>query len=183
MSPFGKLDKGSFGIAAKIAQFLLRNPGSNARQIAAGIASDKTTVNRILYKASDRFEQRDEKSPPQWYLIAGRDMEPEITYAQLGEGVGMLQHLGYKVGHSGMAAYQREEKLSRVMERPLPPIHDAEYMERWGEPLSKIRLGMLIRSLEAFKNTKSSKSYNQAVSEWQSDVEFLAEKYGYLLDE
>ena len=63
-----------------VEKFVRSNPGQTARQIAAALDADKSTINSILYSRRDLFT-RSSDSAPKWYVVSatqpadeGRDL-------------------------------------------------------------------------------------------------------------
>lgn len=158
----------------KIYSHVLLNPGCTAREISQKVLLSKSEVNKILHGRKEIFYIEQGSSPPKWRAFK----KQADRYAVVPEAMGMLQYLKYKTGHSGHLKYKRHVILSRVMERPLPAIKSKEYMEQWGEPMSRVRFEMLIRSLNAFKNTRQDPKYGEAIRDWEEDLKFLREAYG-----
>jgi len=169
-------------ITKDITDFLGIKSWIAAREIAEFLGNTKSKINSCLYAHEGTIFIRKGSSPPLWALKADESWQAKKPeYEELDLDIGILQKIGYKVGDNGLPAYQREEKLTRVMKRPLPKIHSKEYMAQWGEPMSSKRLYMLIRSLSAFQVSKPGKRYQQARKEWLNDIEFLKTNYKDLL--
>jgi hypothetical protein len=90
--------------------------------------------------------------------------------------VGLLKHLGYTVGRSGLDERKRREVLRYVFDSPLPTVVSADYMRAWGAPKSAERLQKMANSLATFcRNAKKRKSAatELAVTDWECDLDWL----------
>lgn len=58
-------------LVEKIKVFLIRNPHSNARQIAKEVQSDKSKVNSVLYANKGVLFAQHDTSPPTWSIFQG----------------------------------------------------------------------------------------------------------------
>jgi hypothetical protein len=94
---------------------------------------------------------------------------------------GMLSYLDYRVGKvNGEVGSIRQSILSRVFEGRLPPVFAPDYMQSWGLPKSAARLRKIAESIAAFtRNAKRRHDHklNDAISDWESDLRFLYERY------
>jgi hypothetical protein len=55
-------------LQSQIAEYLKVNSGSNAKQIAKALSSEKTKVNSILYAQKNKIFVLHETKPPTWSL-------------------------------------------------------------------------------------------------------------------
>jgi len=92
---------------------------------------------------------------------------------------GLLSHLGYKVGKSGLSIIGRRRILDQVFSSELPLVVSADYMQQWDRPESKERLKKLADSIAAFcRNIKRRYADNgEAINDWEQDLEYLHQKY------
>ena len=162
-----------------IKAYLIAHPGATAHQISIALGQNKQVVNQTLYQQRSMFQKLPDSGTPKW--VCTTQVKP-LTYIQVAENIGMLQHLGYKTGDTGLPKYKRRAILDRVMTRPLPRIRSAEYMACWGNPMSSERLGMIRRSLAVFAKTRDPKVFVTAVNEWILDLAYVEEKYRDLVD-
>ena len=84
--------------------YLQNHPGATAYQIASSFGKSKTDINRVLYSQPTVFQKLSSQGTPKWRLVT---KVREMTYAQVPENVGMLQHIGYKTGDSGLPGFKR----------------------------------------------------------------------------
>ena len=96
-------------------------------------------------------------------------------------GSGMLSYLEYRVGNTdGQPLPVRRAILDRVFSGKLPPVFPNVYMEQWGKPQSAGRLQKMAEAIAAFaRNLKrrDDDRMQQAIDEWESDLEYLYETY------
>jgi len=92
---------------------------------------------------------------------------------------GMLSHLGYKVGASGLERQERRELLDTVYADRLPPVNSQDYMSEWGEPHSARRLQKMAESIAAFVRNGKRMAHppKQAIHDWESDLSYLYTEY------
>jgi hypothetical protein len=94
--------------------------------------------------------------------------------------VGLLKHMGYKVGSSGLPPHQRREILRTAFEtNNLPKVESPEYMRQWGEAASANRLLKIANSIAAFcRNNKRKRNPSQeAISDWEGDLQWLRKEF------
>lgn len=93
---------------------------------------------------------------------------------------GILRHMGYRVGLSGLPENQRRQILKQVLTGNLPSINSTEYMSDWGQPNSQKRFNKVFDSINAFINNAKqqvNKNNQQAIQDWEGDLEFLKSIY------
>ncbi len=94
---------------------------------------------------------------------------------------GMLAHLGYHVGRTkGEPSTYRQFTLRRIFERALPAAFDKAHMDEWGPEGSSHRLRKMAECIANFtKNAKRkrSDSYDDAILEWEQDLQYLHDNY------
>ncbi|BAZ05888.1 hypothetical protein [Calothrix sp. NIES-3974] len=93
---------------------------------------------------------------------------------------GILRHMGYRVGLSGLPENQRRQILKQVLTGDLPSINSTEYMFEWGKPNSQKRFYKIVDSITAFINNakqQANKNNQQAIQDWESDLKFLKSIY------
>jgi hypothetical protein len=90
-------------------------------------------------------------------------------------GDGMLKEMGYRVGRNGLSAPVRQKMLSEIFTRTLPPVFPKPYMDQWGANESARRLHKIADCLAAFARNAARLpgNYDEAISDWQEDLEFL----------
>lgn len=98
---------------------------------------------------------------------------------------GLLSHMGYRVGQSGLVQESRREILDEVMVSHLVPAsaHDRLYAEQWGKPSSPRRLKKLADCLASFAKSHKrmrSRDYSEAIADWESDLDYLRTVYSHL---
>jgi hypothetical protein len=108
-------------------------------------------------------------------LIAGggggtdKDLSEELPI------VGMLKHVGYTVGKSGLPDEGRREVLRHVFDSRLPTVVSVSYTEEWGAPRSKERLQKMANSIATFCRNEKRKSKPSllAIEDWEGDLDWL----------
>lgn len=95
--------------------------------------------------------------------------------------VGILRFLGYRVGKiEGRPQRERHMILAEMFALDLPPAFAPYYLFQWGKPNSAARLRKMAEAIAAFaRNAKrrNDGSLAQAISEWETDLEFLYRRY------
>lgn len=94
--------------------------------------------------------------------------------------IGLLKHMGYRVGSNGRPATQRRTILRRVFEEEtLPNVESPEYMEGWGKAASGRRLWKMANSIAAFcrNNKRKRNPSEQSIAEWEEDLEWLRKEF------
>lgn len=93
------------------------------------------------------------------------------------EEKGMLAHLGYHVGKSGLPSGKRRQMLRQVLEaKALPKVNSSDYVAEWAAPNSSARLRKMAESIAAFcRNAKRRKNaaMDESIREWESDLAWL----------
>ena len=106
-------------------------------------------------------------------IDGGGDLSAEAWPQQ-----GLLSYVGYRVGQNGLDASVRRVILNNVYDHQLPNVNDAEYMASWGPPATATRLRKMAESIAAFcRNQKRKDTYSTAVDEWESDLDYLKQRY------
>ena len=91
---------------------------------------------------------------------------------------GMLSHLGYHVGESGLYEDNRRNILDFTYTGELPNFNDQSYMDQWAKPRTSARLRKMAESIGAFcRNMKRNDPNSLAVKEWEADLEYLRNEY------
>lgn len=91
---------------------------------------------------------------------------------------GMLSHLGYHVGKSGLYKNNRRKVLDFAYTGKLPNLNDKSYMDKWAKPRTSARLRQIGESIAAFcRNLKRKDPNALAVQEWEADLEYLRTEY------
>jgi hypothetical protein len=95
--------------------------------------------------------------------------------------VGLLKLSGYQVGITqGRPTRERHRILNFIFLRDtLEDIEDRHYADEWGDPKTSRRLQKLSETLAAFARNgkRSPNNMEQAVSEWEYDLEYLRETF------
>lgn len=93
--------------------------------------------------------------------------------------VGLLKHMGYKVGANAASRWERQRILRDVFTSTLPNVQDIEYMQEWGSPKSKERLLKMANSISSFaRNEKRKKrSSSESIGHWEEDLEWLKDEF------
>jgi len=93
---------------------------------------------------------------------------------------GVLSAFGYRVGDYGIRdSSKRHRILLLILEAPIPPINDPEYVQSWGAPKSIERINKLSRTLRGLiygaKNRSKNgvASYANALAQWESDLAII----------
>ena len=92
---------------------------------------------------------------------------------------GMLKEMGYTVGRNGLSSAVRQQMLTEIFRRSLPPVFPKPYMDQWGANGSARRLHKIADSLAAFARNASRMrgNYDEAISDWKEDLEYLHERH------
>ena len=161
-------------LETRISDYLSRHPRSSARQIAAAINENKSTVNAALYAGRNTLFSTAGTAPPLW--IAYSPATDDGLKYQDCEGRGLPGVMGYKTGATGDGAYKRRQILVRIMEKPLPRINSKAYMDEWGTIMSAKRLTRLVDHLAVQHNTRPMGRFKDSHREWVADIEYLLER-------
>lgn len=93
---------------------------------------------------------------------------------------GLLSSCGYTVGKSGATETIRRAILSRLVEQDINFANfKSDYINSWGKTNSLERLLKIARTIAVLcRNAKGSPNdLKKAITEWESDLAFLKEKY------
>jgi len=96
------------------------------------------------------------------------------------DDTGVLSTLGYRVGRFEKAQHERRETLESIINSDLSGLDFSnDYLAEWGGPKTIKRLMKTAHTMAALcRNAKRSKfDYSQAIASWESDLEYLKEKY------
>lgn len=111
------------------------------------------------------------------------------TYVSLGDSsgffadeelvkIGLLRHMGYRVGERGVEAPGRRLILEKVFKYRLPVTNlPGWYVEQWGSPKSRERLKKMADSLAAFYRREKKLGHEVAASDYEDDLEWLYENF------
>lgn len=111
------------------------------------------------------------------------------TYAPKGYGTlnasgwhekGLFSHVGYHVGKDGEHLEVRRYILDCVFHNKLPSVNSDGYMREFAAPKSPQRLRKMADHLAAMaRNYKRNEhaDYSQAIADYESDLEYLYDKY------
>ena len=152
--------------------------------------------NKCKLLTIDQIRQiRDEilGQPPrkEWRIELGRHLRwpsteaPQSLKKLFSDGwvtTGILAHFGYHVGRLSQEESERKLCLESILSSSIEKSSDflcADYVEKWGQPNSMKRLMTLAKTIAALcRNAKrSSNNCEEAISDWESDLSFLREKY------
>lgn len=89
--------------------------------------------------------------------------------------VGLLKHMGYKVGKHGRNPSDRLRILVQVFTQPLPNVKSLEHMTQWGTPCSKERLLKLANCIASFARLEKRQPVPsiKSINEWEADLDWL----------
>lgn len=108
------------------------------------------------------------------------DSQPGVS-SQDWPKVGLLKHMGYRVGVEGEAESRRRRILREIYTRTdLPNVVSLKYMQEWGSAKSNVRLEKLANCIAALcRNAKRNQSgnYSRAVDDWESDLKWLKKTF------
>lgn len=94
---------------------------------------------------------------------------------------GMLQYVGYKVGRTeGLPSSSRRMILREVFRGTLPPAFPPDYMDKWGQPSTALRLKQTAETLASFtRNARRRRDTRMevAIRDWEQDLLFLYEEF------
>lgn len=144
----------------------------------------RKAANKLLIAIGNEWFRRGSMKNPEEYFcwpsteaIKGNGKLSQFT--NLDEG--MLSYLGYHVGVTrGVHTSERRNILDRAFAGHLPPVFSPIHMREWSEPSSAARLKKLAECIASFaRNTKrrENDTLEQAIKEWEQDLNYLFEKY------
>jgi hypothetical protein len=94
--------------------------------------------------------------------------------------IGVLAHMGYRVGRDGRAVEDRRRILHRVFVGPIANVNDLEYMIGWGADGSSTRLHKMAWSLASFASIAQRRNpaiLAEAIRDWIGDLRWLRTTY------
>jgi hypothetical protein len=158
------------------------------------LASLITGVDVFLTRSTDELETFAQGHPGLEYLADGMGFAwptTEVTIsevvrivADLGDSpdLGVLKHLGYKVGkYGGTNTAERRKTLDKVFwARLVPSPGNAAYVSEWGSPGSGTRLHKMANCLASFARTAKHRragDLSVAIREWEDDLDYLYRTY------
>jgi hypothetical protein len=127
----------------------------------------------------------DERASIRATPIAGdihRDMREFLSAGHFfGEEHSPLAYVGYKVGKThGLPPQERRRRLRACFQIDIPPQLAAKY-QTWGPPVTSQRFSSMCQHITMLADMRRERrNYEVAVSDWEADVQWLAEKYGSL---
>ena len=127
--------------------------------------SDQSRINKAFFLKDKVFQEFSSRTNE-----LRRNMRHPVMKAD-----GVLSAFNYHVGDGGITcAKKRLEILKLIIESPIPPIKDIQYVEKWGEPRTAKRLKVLQRTLDGFihyfsRNTNAFQ-FRRAISHWEHDL-------------
>lgn len=114
-----------------------------------------------------------------WPSTAAPDGFGQLDEARWPE-IGLLRHLGYKVGKAGKQDRERRRILDRTYQKSVPQVESREHMQEWGRPATGDRLKKLADCLAAFvRNAKrhDRTAMSTAIAQWEADLSYLKRTY------
>jgi hypothetical protein len=87
--------------------------------------------------------------------------------------VGILSHMGYRVGKSGCPTDERIKILTQVFRSHLEFVDSNAYMRGWGTPQSLERLKKLADSIAAFCRFHQKLGHVEAAADYEHDLDWL----------
>ncbi len=124
----------------------------------------------------DRPEYAAQFSWPTTTILTSNHSLTEINWPK----IGILQAVGYRVGDKGLFKNERQKILNEVYKNQLPLVESQSYMDEWGSPKSSQRLYKIAYTIAALvRNAKRKTRADMrcAISEWESDLSWLRDKY------
>lgn len=95
---------------------------------------------------------------------------------------GLLSTMHYHVGMEATAEPKRRLILDHILTKNVPFVPPPAYMEQWGNPKTKKRQQKLEKFLVGMIRDKQrgrGADYEKAISEWQSDLDYIRENYNF----
>ena len=96
---------------------------------------------------------------------------------------GVLSAFGYRVGDHGISSASRRQLiLNHIIEAPIPPVKNPQYLRDWGLPSSIKRKRKLKNTLKALykgtskRSTNRDISYEKAIKHWKEDLDYVTQK-------
>jgi hypothetical protein len=118
---------------------------------------------------------------PEWPKEARETADVALSATVFFHSKGMLSFMGYQVGRvSSLTPLRRRKILDYVYRGVLPSVNDRHYMNEWGEPKASRRLRKLANTLAALARNarrRRSKSWHQAIADWEADLAYLKDRY------
>lgn len=113
------------------------------------------------------------------------EISSDVTDQAVGDSqhwpkVGLLAHMGYRVGRGGLAPMARCELLTHsYLSSELPQVISPEYMHKWGSAGTGPRLRQVAVSIAAFcRLNKQRKDRSEAaIGDWETDLAWLKREY------
>lgn len=94
---------------------------------------------------------------------------------------GLLGFFGYHVGRTnGLADGKRRRLLREIFLAAVPPVFPRDYLESCGKPESSARLrkmAHIIASLARNFKRRQSEKFDDAIADWEQDLNYLYETY------
>lgn len=93
--------------------------------------------------------------------------------------IGLLQHMGYRVGKRGLASFDRRQILRKVFSERLPFVDSVEYMKEWCGANTPFRLQKQANTLAGFARNAMRRDgdYDGAIQDWVEDLAWLKKEY------
>jgi len=86
---------------------------------------------------------------------------------------GVLSAFNYRVGDFGISSQSKRLSLLKlIIESPIPPIKDVDYIEEWGQPNSPKRLSKLKNTLIGLASNRKKQNnprWRKAIGHWEHD--------------
>ena len=129
------------------------------------------------YEGNELKELKDKITLVQNEWERRREDEFPEYYPMFGLEKGLLSVMGYKVGIEGLKPEVRRSILADLIEGPIPLVGNPEYMDRWGKDNSSERVRMVTGSLYAFSQNRDPVTHQQAIRDWEEDLEWVKKNY------
>jgi hypothetical protein len=153
-----------YAVCCEAATRVRGNPASNAR--------------KLLDKIQPRLDELIEGLfPPEPDALPGQ--KPFVDTSKWPQ-VGLLRHMGYRVGDNDPGFTKHRKTLRLVFHGPIPSVCDEAYMAQWGDNCSVRRLRKLAWSIASFANARLRQEdgdADAAIVAWKSDLEWLRDEY------
>lgn len=115
---------------------------------------------------------------PSTFVSGGGDTE---LYEADWPKVGLLKHMGYKVGNGGIKKVKQRQKILKkvYVSSDLPVVKSRSYMDEWGKAKSCKRLQKMANSLATFyKNARRRHDPpTLAICHWKTDLDWIHEEF------
>ncbi len=141
-------------------------------------------AQEILKEIAREWERRSKAPISPDELFKWPDTNARVGYGEIDTTSwpmeGLLQFMGYKVGHQGETMMMRQAILAHVFTDHIPPVFSRAYLEEWGSPATVQRLKKLadtIASLTRNAKRRRTRGMDEAIRDWEADLEYLYYEY------